>query len=67
VWYNPRNLEPLEKSQENSSDHYMVELRFYIPNFVAEWLTLKANEVFKKRNTYVRDLLVALWRRENGR
>lgn len=45
----------------------MVELRVFIPDDVAEWLSLKATENYKKRNVFVRDLLVALFRRDNGR
>jgi hypothetical protein len=44
----------------------MVELRFYIPSTVANWLSLKATENFKTRNIYVRDILVLLYRRDNG-
>lgn len=67
VCYNPGKMEPLEEKQTETPEHYMVELRFLIPDTVADWLSLKATEVFKHRNIYVRDLLVALWRRDNGR
>lgn len=67
VCYNPGKMEPLEEIKPENQDHYMVELRFLIPNTVADWLSLKATEVFKHRNIYVRDLLVALYRRDNGR
>lgn len=46
---------------------YMVELRFRIPSTVADWLSQKAKEHFKDRNIYIRDLLISLYRRENGR
>ena len=45
----------------------MVELRVFVPSTVAKWLSLKATENFKTRNVYVKDLLIAIYRRENGR
>jgi len=44
----------------------MVELRFRIPSFVADWLDDKAKAVFKHRNNYVKDVLIMLYRRDNG-
>lgn len=41
-----------------------TELRVYIPPEIGEWLATKAQSVFKPRNTYVRDLLIALYRKE---
>ena len=44
----------------------MVELRFRIPLFVAEWLSQKAHENYKHRNIYVRDIIIALYRRDKN-
>lgn len=61
--YNPQYV---ERNLENTKV-YMVELRFRIPSTVADWLTQKAKENFKDRNIYVRDILITLYRRENGK
>jgi hypothetical protein len=45
----------------------MVEIRFRIPLFVAEWLAEKAQESFKPRNNYIKDTLISWYRREHGR
>jgi hypothetical protein len=45
----------------------MVELRFRIPLSVAIWLSEKAEQNFKHRNNYLKDLLIAMYRRDNGR
>jgi hypothetical protein len=46
----------------------MVEIRFRIPLSVAIWLTQKADEVYKRRNNYIKDFFIAQYRREkNGK
>lgn len=55
-----------ETTHTEKQDYYMVQIRVYIPNFVADWLSKKAKEDFKTRNIYIRDLFVRLYRRENG-
>jgi hypothetical protein len=67
VCYNPHMVERNSELQEESRRGGMVELRFRIPFFVADWLTKKADENFKHRNTYIRDILIQLYRRDNGR
>jgi hypothetical protein len=60
-------VESLENTELNEQDYTMVELRFRIPSFVAEWLDIKSKEAFKHRNNYVKDILISLYRRDNGR
>jgi hypothetical protein len=43
-----------------------VSVRILLPREVAEWLKAKAGRRYKRRSTYVRDLLVGMYQKENG-
>lgn len=43
-----------------------METRVYLPQDVAEWLDERASDVYKSRATYIRDLLIELYRKRNG-
>lgn len=40
-----------------------VEIRLHVPAPVADWLTVKAGERYKRRGEHVRDLLVDAYRK----
>lgn len=43
-----------------------VQIKVTVPTEVAQWLEERAQENFKARPTYIRDLLVQLFHRRNG-
>ena len=63
-----RNLEKQSEIQPEFRRGGMVEIRFRVPLYVAEWFAYQASDVFKHRNIYIRDILIAIWRKAtNGR
>jgi hypothetical protein len=44
---------------------FTAEVRLYLPHDVADWYRLKAAQTYKSRATYLRDLLIANYRKAN--